>query len=155
MRCSVLLLVFVASATSLGACAFRQTGLVGVDEAGARLALQHGGELRVAPVGVGREIESLDGHLVSVRGRRAFGRVTVSSWTVRSGLSDMNAWVGVLERRGAQLGLDDRNTGMWYFIDRKDEAALMPLVNQLILVEGMVVGPHVIEVADVRAIVTR
>ncbi len=139
----------------LSGCAFRQTGLVSVEDQGIKLALQHGGQLRVASVGAGVELASLEGHLVEVTGRRAFGRVTVQRWTVRAGLHDMNAWVGTLARRGAQLGIDDRNTGLWYFIDRADEGALMPLVGRLVVVEGVVVGPHVIEVRDVRVIAPR
>jgi hypothetical protein len=100
-------------------------------------------------VGEGRPLADLDGYTVEVWGRRALGPLRVERWAVVEG--SLPAFVGVVERRGLQVGLLDQGSQAFYFLDGVD--ALAEHVGDLVVVEGYVDGPHRVRVTAYRALV--
>ncbi len=92
-------------------------------------------------------VSHLEGLIVEVEGRRVFRKVTVEQWRCREGSHGLTAWIGVVEERGVQLGLYDRNSDGWYFFDEDSIDTLRPFAGKPMLIEGYVVGAH--EVAAV------
>jgi hypothetical protein len=97
-----------------------------------------------------RPVKYLGGHLVELRGTAAFGVLRVAHWHVGSGLHGMPTFVGVLQRMGVQLGLQDMNSGSFVFVSRDDEATIEGAVGLPVLLEGYVVGPQRISVVSWR-----
>jgi len=62
----------------------------------------------------------------------------------------MATWVGTLERKGVQLGLMDRNSGVFYFFEPNSAAPLSEFLGRQVMIEGYVEGPHLVRVLDYR-----
>jgi hypothetical protein len=136
----------------LGGCAWKGEGLIEGRPLGPVLMTSTGQELRLVLGEQDRSLAELDGHLVMIEGRRALGALQVREWTLPEGVHGMAAWVGRLERRGAQLGLLDRNSGAYYVLDPDAWDALEGAVGAEVLVEGYVDGPHRVKVLWYRVL---
>ncbi len=110
--------------------------------AGSRLTTVNGHVYRLVLTGSATPIHSLDGHLVDVWGPQFLRTVRVARWTVGEGLHGMPTWVGELVPMGDQLGIQDRNSGVFYMLDDKTAALLGPSAGGIALIEGYVDGPH-------------
>ncbi|MFT4622457.1 MAG: hypothetical protein ACI8PZ_001113 [Myxococcota bacterium] len=93
-------------------------------------------------LGPAEPLTALAGHVVEVTGQRVFRTVRVGGWRVREGQHGMPAWVGPVQRMGAQVGIDDRNTGQFFWLDAAAAAELGAHIGEMVLVEGYVDGPH-------------
>lgn len=134
------------------ACSWRGEGLIHSRPLGAIVQTSTGPELRLVLAERDRALAQLDGHIALLEGRRAFGALRVTRWTVPQGLHGMAAWVGPLDRRGVQLGITDRNSGAYYVLDRDAWPTLSGAVGQEVLVEGYVAGPHEVKVLWYRVL---
>ena len=92
----------------------------------------------------------LHGAMVEVWGVRSMGRLVVQDWKVTSGPHGMSAWVGVIEQRGIQLGMTDRNSGAYYFFEFGEGVDAGTVIGKPVLVEGYVDGPHRVRVMSHR-----
>ncbi len=105
---------------------------------------------RVSLPGDATSLRYLNGHSVEVVGSKVLGRLRVKEWRILEGLNGLPVWVGVLERRGMQLGMHDHNSGAYYLLDEDANEALMPHVGQVVMVEGYVDGAHHVAVVYFR-----
>lgn len=136
-----------------GGCAVHLVGLVGPDDdRGTVLSTLEGQQYRLSLHGEARPMRYLDGHLCEVDGTTSFKRVRVGAWTVLEGLHGLPVWVGVLEWRGVQIGMHDRNTGAYVFLDEEGADVLAPYVGKPVLVEGYVEGAHRVRVVYYRVL---
>lgn len=134
------------AATLAGGCAVRVQGVVEPAAGGARLTTSDGGQYRLVLLGDAQPVGRLDGHIVAVEGNRALGAVRVTEWTVLEGVHGMSTWVGPLAAMGSQLGIQDRNSGAFYWVDDAAARRLGAHAGELVLVEGYVDGPHRVRV---------
>lgn len=143
---------FAAMFHGLSGCAVAMQGLV--HEHGGSVVLQTpgGDQYRLVTLGEASPVAHLDGHLAEIEGRRVFKTITVEDWAVREGLHGMTAWVGELRWLGAQLSIHDRNSGAVYILDPASNATLGEHVDQIVLVEGYVIGPNEVKVLYFRAL---
>lgn len=131
-------------------CAWKGEGLIEGRALGPVLQTSTGQTYRLVLGEDDRMLAHLDGHLVLLDGRKAFGALRVGAWTVPEGLHGMGVWLGRLERRGAQLGLQDHNSGAYYLLDGDAWDALAGSAGADVLVEGYVDGPHRVKVLYFR-----
>ncbi len=148
---SVVLVAGIAAAI-LSGCAVRTTGLVRPSDTGARLIESDGEEWRLVLLGPSVALGSLDGHTVWVSGQRFLGAIRVADWKVVDGLHGMHAMVGPLRRMGAQIGVEDRNSGAFYWLDDAAARKLEGHVDGIVLLEGYVDGPHRLHVMFFRVL---
>jgi hypothetical protein len=136
------------------ACMVHLHGMV-LQEGGAPVLVESDGSRWKLVLGPeSRVIAALDGHDLDVTGRRLAGRrVAVGDeWRVGDGRHGLPTWVGVLQLVGVQLGVQDRNSGAFYLVDRDAEETLRPFVGRTVLVEGYVEGAHVVKVVYYRVL---
>lgn len=97
-------------------------------------------------------LQYLDGHTVEVSGKLAFGRVGARSWEILEGRNGLPVWVGVLERRGFQVGMLDHNSGSYYLFGTDANDVLLPHIGKPVLIEGYVQGANLVEVVYYRVL---
>ncbi|MEZ4319008.1 MAG: hypothetical protein R3F61_15950 [Myxococcota bacterium] len=132
--------------TLCSGCLWKGEGMVRSAAVGATLETPTGQRFRLVYGEEDRMLAHLDGHIVTMEGRRVGRNLKVGEWHIPWGLHGMNVWFGQLERKGAQLGLQDQNSGAYYLLARESEEALVPYVGSNVLIEGYVAGSHVVEV---------
>jgi hypothetical protein len=135
-----------------GCAVYHQGQLRGEVGERSRLYIQDGRELRLVTGPENAALLYVDGSMVEVWGRRFVGGLVVRDWKVISGPHGMATWVGTLERRGVQLGLMDRNSGVFYVFEDTSAATLREFVGRPVMVEGYVEGPHLVRVLDYRVL---
>ncbi|MCB9678440.1 MAG: hypothetical protein H6737_25290 [Alphaproteobacteria bacterium] len=139
----------------LSACAWRGEGLVHGAALGPMLETSTGERYKLVYGEDDRMLAYLDGHMVVMEGRRIGRTLKVGEWSIPAGLHGLNVWYGTLERRGVQLGLQDRNSGAYYFLGPDVTDALAPYVGEDVLVEGYVVGNHLVKVLHHQVLAKR
>ena len=144
--------VFAALSQVLGGCAVSLQGLVSEDGPGTRLQTVDGQVYRLVTVGEAAPVARLQDHFVRIQGTRVFRTVTVTDWSVPEGLHGMTAWVGELQGLGAQVGVQDRNSKSFYYLDPDAARTLGGHVGDVVLVEGYVYGPMRVEVVYYRVL---
>lgn len=145
----------VAVAVGLAGCG--SVHAVGVveplgDRPGVRVVTMEGDRYRLNTAGAAAPLAYLDGHMVDVRGPFVLGRLRPTEWTVIEGRHGLQTWVGVLQTKGIQIGMNDHNSGSWYFLDEEGAAVVRPYVGLPVLVEGWVEGGHRVKVAFFRVL---
>ena len=133
-------------------CAFHATGLLEPAGAGVRLLEVTGEPWRLVLLGPAEALGELDGLVVEVDGQRLFRTVRVAEWRVREGEHGMPAWVGPVQRMGAQIGIADRNTQQFFWLDENASRVLGEHVGETVLLEGYVDGPHRVRVLHYRVL---
>lgn len=133
-------------------CALHSHGLVTSGGAMPEVMTPTGEEYRLVLGPETQPIGHLEGHLVELWGTRVFKTVRVRDFNVHEGLHGMQAWVGVLVAQGAQVGIDDRNSGAFYWIDEEAARTLATNVGDPVLLEGFVDGPHRVRVRYYRVL---
>lgn len=136
----------VALLSASAGCAFHATGLARPTPGGPTLEVIDGTTWRLVVGPDAAPLAALDGHTVTIDGQRVFGTVRVSDWRVDEGLHGMPVWVGPVQRMGAQIGVDDRNSGAFYWVDDAATRTLAAHVGEVVLLEGYVDGPHRVKV---------
>jgi hypothetical protein len=143
------LLVMLSGCTWKGEGLIERTGIgpTLVTPTGKRFKLVHGPE--------DAAIAGLDGYRVLIEGRRAFGALNVRDWQVPEGLTGMPVFIGVLERKGVQLGLTDQSSGAFVFFDQSSWEELAPFVGRPVAVEGWIDGPSRVRVLEFESLEPR
>jgi hypothetical protein len=139
------LLVVVSLAAlcnGLGGCAFHATGLATPTPAGPTLVEIDGTSHRLLVGPDAAPLSHLDGHTIRVEGQKVLGAVRVTDWSIQEGLHGMPVWVGPVKLMGAQVGVEDRNSGAFYWVDDAAARTLSAHAGSVVLVEGYVDGPH-------------
>lgn len=137
--------------TTLSAgCVAHTQGVVREDGAVAHLIEPDGRSTRLRLGPDSAPISALSGHLIQVDGVRSPAGLWVSDWGVAQGLHGMEVWVGTLASLGVKIGLQDRNSEMWYEVAAEDAGIFRDEVGRPVLIEGYVVGPHQIRVLSYR-----
>jgi len=138
--------VLLSAVLGAGGCAVKVSGLARPTPAGPTVETREGEVYRLVTSPDSVALAALDGHEVVVEGQRAFGAVRVTDWQVVGGLHGMPVWVGEVRGMGAQIGVDDRNSGAFYWVDDHAAQTLDDHVGEVVLLEGYVDGPHRIRV---------
>lgn len=135
---------------ALQGCAWHGRGLVEPGNNGVRLTDISGRSVLLVTDADSRPLQRLDGHLTEVWGRRLIGPVQVREWRVLEGVHGLAVWVGPVTLQGIQVGLQDHNSGSFYFVDKEAARVLAARPDETILVEGHVDGPNRIKVLYYR-----
>jgi hypothetical protein len=134
----------------LAGCATHVRGLVEPRPMGSRLTTVDGRVYKLILTGTAAPIQKLDGHIIDAWGVRVFNAIRVGRWTVGDGLHGMTTWVGTLVQMGDQLGIEDMNSGSFYWLDDQAAAVLRSSHGEVALVEGYIDGPHRVKVMYYR-----
>lgn len=138
-----------AALFQLAGCAVSVRGLV---HDGRTLQTAEGETWRLVTLGDAAPVAHLDGHLAEIEGRRVFRTITVHDWAVREGVHGLSAWVGEMRWYGAQLAIQDRNSGALVILDAAANDRLADHVDKVVLVEGYVYGPNEVKVLYFRVL---
>lgn len=136
----------MALVSGTSGCVWKGEGLVRSGPMGAHLDVSTGQSWRLVLGEEQRALAHMDGQIAVIEGRRMFKNLSVKKFTVPSGKHGMAVWFGKLERRGVQLGLQDRNNGGFYMLSPDVWDDMADYVGGDVLVEGYVDGPHRIRV---------
>jgi hypothetical protein len=144
----------IALAAGLGGCAIQATGVVAplADGSGTGFLTSEGERLRLRLGPDAAPLAYLDGHEVALEGSRIGTGVRVSDWKVVGGLHGLQVWVGPLDVVGLQIGIADRNTGSYFYLDEASWDVLSPFDGATLLVEGWVEGAHRLRVVYYRVL---
>ena len=134
----------------LTSCALnaQESGLLRHSQDTLHLDNVHGETWELRLKGDAEWLEHLEGHSVRVSGSRWGDRIHVKEWMVLAGADGSAPYLGLLERHGANLVLNDRNSGARFVFDPTSFEAIESGVGKVVLVRGFVVGPHVLHVVD-------
>jgi len=138
--------LLVAALAFAPGCAIKVAGLARPTPGGPTVETREGTTYRLVTTPDSAPLAQLDGHEVVVDGQRAFGAVRVTDWQVVSGLHGMPVWVGPVKVMGAQIGVADRNSGAFYWVDDGAARTLREHIGETVLLEGYVDGPHRVRV---------
>ena len=136
----------------LTGCAVRHSGFVHGTDVGAELHLLDG---TVHPLVLGPESEPLhylEGHSTEVEGSQVFRKIHVRDWRVHDGLHGLPVWVGPLVSHSGELGIQDRNSGVFYYLDAASARTLDPYWGKVVLLEGWVQDARRVKVAYFRVL---
>ena len=109
-----------------------------------------GGSVELVLRGDGVLIEELEGHSVHVRGPKIGSKIHVRDWSIVTGADGSTPYWGALRWHGANLVLDDRNSGAQFVFDEGSFDRVREGAGRVVLIQGFVVGPHVLHVMDWR-----
>ena len=120
------------------------------DGSGVHLDAMSGESVRLSLSGDAAWLSDLNGASVWVAGPRLGQRIWVGDWRVVTGADGSAPYLGLLRRHGANLVLADRNSGAEYVFDPSSYSQLESSAGKIVLVNGFVVGPHMLHVVDWR-----
>ena len=132
----------------LGGCVRTVQGVVQVSaNQDVRLEHVYGGDTRLLFAdSEDRLLHSLSGHSVVVEGKVTAAGVRIGGWRVLEGPHALPVWIGVLQLRGGELGLFDRNSDVFYYLEKESSKHLYSSVGRWAVLEGYVDGPHTLRV---------
>ena len=130
----------------------QRTGLILTEGDRAVLVEPTGRETPLVLQGEAQAVQALGGCTVEVEGARKPGGFTVEGWTVKDAGFGAAPFVGRLRRAGSTLYLDDRTTKTRLQIDPSRTAGLENAVGGIVLIEGVIVGRHVLKVITWRGL---
>ncbi|TNE89119.1 MAG: hypothetical protein EP330_11815 [Deltaproteobacteria bacterium] len=140
------------SALLLTGCAVRHTGFCYGTETGAELRLLDGKVERLVLAEDSAPLHFLEGHTTEIEGKKALGRIHVEDWRVHDGLHGLPVWVGPLVSHAGELGIQDRNSGVFYYLDPASARSLDPYFGDVVLLEGWVQDARRVKVAYFRVL---
>ena len=131
----------------------QRTGLVLGDENRTLLVDDEGLKWQLQTTGEARALEELLGCRVTVQGQ-GFGRkLRVSEWTVQDSGYGSQPHVGILRRVGGAWRMNDRNSGALIEFLAESLGPLSQHAGDLVLVDGLVIGPHLVQVVSFRVLI--
>ena len=125
-----------------------QTGLVMEDGGRLYLSTAPGESTPLEVTTDSQGLERLLGFKVKVEGQPKWGRMAVDSYQVLDAGYGVPPHVGVLEARSGRLMMHDRNTGALLELVGETADGLWDLIGSLVLVNGVVDGPHQVRVMN-------
>ena len=126
------------------------TGMVRDSDEGVVLDVLDGSNVLLGLSGDALLIAELDGHSVKVLGVRIGKKLHVKEWSIVTGVDGSTPYWGILRWHGANLVLEDRNSGGLFVFDESSFKDLREGAGHLVLIQGFVVGPHVLHVMEWR-----
>ena len=126
------------------------SGVVRVVQSGPQIDSVSGQSWSMKLSGNSKWIEHLEGDSVWVAGRRLGDTIWVKEWRVITGADGSAPYLGLLRRHGANLVLQDWNSGGEYVFDDSSYERMGVAAGKVVLVRGFVVGPHTLHVVDWR-----
>lgn len=144
MICLILLLACTAHTL--------RTGLVLTEGDRAQLVEPDGRETPLILEGEAKAVQGLGGCTVEVEGRKTAAGMQVEQWAVKDAGFGTAPFVGRLRRIGNALYLDDRLTKTRLKIDGSRTAGLENAVGGIVMIEGLIVGQHVLKVITWRGL---
>lgn len=132
----------------LAGCAVHRVGHVEATVDQVELIAGNGHAERLALLGDARPLARLDGHLVDLYGRKAFGAIQVGRWRAIEGPHGMQVWIGPVVRYGAQLGITDAETGELVTVDARTAREFAGHLGEMVAIEGYVEGTAHVAVVD-------
>ena len=129
-----------------------QSGLVLEDKGQTFLVVEAGKRTRLDLDGENVAIEQLLGCRVSVEGAMGRGALKVERYTVLDSGYGARPHVGWLNRSGGVWTMEDRNTGTRFEFVSESMGGLAAYEGDLVLVDGVVVGPHQVRVMSYRVL---
>ena len=142
---------WLAMLTTIG-CASHATGLARPAGAGVEIEQMDGTRWRLVTGPDSAPLRALDGHTITVAGQRLGRSLRVTGWRVDQGLHGMPVWVGTVRRLGAQVAIEDRNTGGVVVVDDAAVRTLAAHEGDVVLVEGYGDGPNRVKVMFWRSL---
>ncbi|MCO4743430.1 MAG: hypothetical protein KC912_01490 [Proteobacteria bacterium] len=136
----------------LSGCAVRHTGFVYGTGEFAELRTLDGRGYPLKLPAQAKPLGYLDGHTTEVEGFRIFRTIHVKDWRVHDGLHGLPTWVGPLIAYGAELGIQDRNSGVFYYVDARAARDLEAYIGDIVLLEGWVQDARRVTVAYFRVL---
>lgn len=139
----------------LVACGGRhpRTGLVLGDGKQVVLVETSGAKWRLNLTGEARALENLLGCRVTLKGTALGRKVLVQEWVVKDSGYGSQPHVGQLQRVGGAWRMLDRNSGALIELVGESLGGLSRHNGDLVLVDGIVVGPHLIQVVSYRILI--
>ena len=131
----------------------QRAGIVEVAEERVLLVEADGRTFRLEGGGDAEALRHMDGLGIRVDGRRVAGRLFVTEWSITDGGDGSAPFVGVLRRYGSHWMLDDRGSGSSFILEEESLGELVRYQGRLVMVAGVVVGPHRVRVMAWRALV--
>jgi hypothetical protein len=135
-------------------CSLHTTRTGRVDAAGQplELSLREGGTITLVVRDEDQLLVWLEGIELNVAGPRAGGRLWVREWT--AGMTDGGStpFLGHLHRFGSTWLIEDRVSGGTYQVEEASLGGLVAHDQKDVLIEGYVVGAHVVHVVSWRAL---
>ena len=120
------------------------------DDSRILLVDDQGSKVRLQLVGEARAVENLLGCRVTIQGTRVGTQFRVSKWSVKDAGYGSEPHVGLLERLGGAWRMQDRNSGALIELLAESLGGLANHEGDLVLVDGVVVGPHLVQVVSYR-----
>ena len=130
-----------------------RTGLILDDEGEVLLVEESGRRWKLSVHGEARAIEQLLGCRVRLEGPAHGRRVKVKDWTVIDSGYGSTPYLGRLERRGANWIMSDRTTGSVLQFEVESMGKLVLHEGDLVLIDGVVLGPHLLRVVSFRILI--
>lgn len=115
-----------------------------------RLQAANGTSYRLTLAPQDQVVRQLTDLTLEVDGRQFGRRLTVSDWSVLAAQDGSAPYVGPLRKHGANLVLEDRNSGATFVLDGPDE--LEAFAEHTVLIIGYVDGAHGITVMGYRVL---
>ena len=136
---------------ALDGCAGTWSGFVERSAQGeTTLAGPTGDRHKLVLLGEARQLGMAEDYYAEVEGEKWLGRIRVRDWKLHYGPRSLTVWTGNLESRGIQVGLLDRNSGGYYFIEEESGGELSEFIGKPVLIEGYVEGAHHVRVVYFR-----
>ena len=139
----------------LVSCAGRQarTGLVLGDGNRVLLVEEGGTKWNLSLSGEARAVENLLGCRVTLKGTAVGRKLQVVDWVVEDSGYGSQPHVGQLNRLGGAWRMNDRNSGALIELLAESLGGLSAHDGDLVLIDGLVVGPHLVQVVSYRVLI--
>ena len=130
-----------------------RTGLVLGDDQRTLLVDDQGVKWNLQMAGEAVALENLLGCRVTVDGVGLGRNLRVGQWSVKDSGYGSQPHVGLLQRVGGSWRMQDRNTGALLELLAESLGPLADHEGDLVLIDGLVVGPHLIQVVSFRILI--
>ena len=136
----------------LASCAVHVRGAVEQTPDGPLLTEPEGRARQLVLSGDSAPLAFLAGEGVEIDGVASFGRLRVTDWRVTEGTHGLQVFVGPIERRGLDVAILDRNSGVPVLVDKSAADKLAIHHGQPVLAEGFVEGAQRVRVVYYRVL---
>ncbi len=145
----------LALALLLAGCAAKgvRTGLVLEEADEIYLVTQPGERTRLVLDGQATAVKNLLGCRVEVGGQARLGGFAVDTYEVLDAGFGAPPHLGILQWSGGRLMMNDQNSGALIELVGSNAETLRMAIGSLVLVNGVVVGPHQVRVMNHRILV--
>jgi hypothetical protein len=117
------------------------------------LVEESGAKWKLSLTGDARAIDNLLGCRVTLKGTTVARKIQVHEWSVEDSGYGSQPHVGQLKRVGGAWRMLDRNSGALLELLGESLGGLVGHDGDLVLVDGLVVGPHLIQVVSYRILI--